>query len=72
MQALNVYETGSKLAYALQVSPADTPQTQVRHSPQKFAVNLAPNQVVRWNMEQRWVDPPRQSATKDTALVYKP
>jgi hypothetical protein len=41
----------ARLTYALEVSPADTTQTQVRYSPQEVAVILAPRQVVQWSLE---------------------
>lgn len=41
----------ARLAYALEVSPADTTQTQVRYSLQEVAVILAPRQVVQWSLE---------------------
>jgi hypothetical protein len=41
----------ARLTYALEVSPDDTAQTQVRYSPQEVAVILAPRQVVQWSVE---------------------
>jgi hypothetical protein len=41
----------AKLTYALEVSTADTTQTQVRYSPQEVAVIVAPRQVVQWSLE---------------------
>jgi hypothetical protein len=41
----------ARLTYALEVSPIDITQTQVRYSPKEVAVILAPRQVVQWSME---------------------
>jgi hypothetical protein len=41
----------ARLTYALEVSPADTTQKQVRHSPHEVVVILDSRQVVQWSLE---------------------
>ncbi|MBV8672519.1 MAG: hypothetical protein JOZ33_03710 [Acidobacteriaceae bacterium] len=42
----------ARLTYALEASPVEAAQTQVRYSPQEVAVVLTPGQIRQWNQKE--------------------